>query len=381
MKLWVSRKIDVRRLFSFTLTLTFCIATSVRASAQQAESAGKTDQIGPNLADQYRASVQERRAEIQAYQESGGRIDDAIRALRNELAKENRKGRAKDLLIRIEQLSKRRSALEERIEKEQEVVSGADEAETVFYSLAAKDLMQQQEERDNELRSLDTQIAMLKRELNAKRGRQVKEKVLRGQIDELSRRREKMANQPAIRAQDLAEPEAVQAALARSVRRTEAARRKQLKSIQENVAELEQTLAREDRWARRKSIETQIAELKMKQHELGIDPLPARREKREAVDEPLQAIEVGLNTDQLERTRRAEVLDQRAAKLREKLQTENRHARRKSLRLQIAELERQKKAVGKPKEELLPPTGGFVGAPYGSAWDLDYEYQVTEKGE
>jgi len=51
------------------------------------------------------------------------------------------------------------------------------------------------------------------------------------------------------------------------------------------------------------------------------------------------------------------------------------------LRLQIAELERQKKAVGKPKEELLPPTGGFVGAPYGSAWDLDYEYQVTEKGE
>ena len=74
------------------------------------------------------------------------------------------------------------------------------------------------------------------------------------------------------------------------------------------------------------------------------------------------------------------MLGQRIKRLREQSRVENRPGRRKSIGLQIQELERQKS--GKSQRDFEPPpTKGFTGAPYGSAWDLDSEYKPPPTSE
>jgi|GEM_PF-3455231 len=375
MKVQIDRKVSVRWLAAVTLVVASTLAMTGQTCAQQAEVPDTTPQRTQGLTEQYRASVQEHRAEIHAYEENVDRIDDAIGALRDELAQENRRGRAQDLRFRLEQLEERRTSLDERIETVRDAVSSADRPEEAFHNLLRQDLMRQQQQRRNELTELDSRIATLESELAEQPGGQVEERNLRAQIDELTRKREELARQPDIRPGDLADEDALQEAAARNFSQREAARREQLTSVRESIAQLERRLKQENRRNREKSIEAQIEELKMKEHELDIRPGDRRRT---GVDEPLDIIKRGLKAEQLQRTRQIDVLERQAAQLREQLRTEDRSARSKSLQLQIRELEQQKKRVGKPEKVPLPPTTGFTGAPYGSAWDLDYEYKLQE---
>jgi uncharacterized phage infection (PIP) family protein YhgE len=375
MRFQTSRKIAVRWLVALTLVVTFAVATTAQTRAQEADAGGVAQQTDQNMSKLYRESVQEHRTEIGVYEDNVERIDDAITALRNELAEENRRGRADDLRFRLEQLEERKSSLDEKIDTARDAVSSADTAEEAFHGVLREDLMRQQEQTQKELDELDSRIATLEAELAEQRGVQVKERNIRAQIDELARKREELAAQPDIRPDNLAEEAALHEAAARSFAEREAARREQLTSVRESIAELERSLKQENRRAREKSLEAQIQELKMKEHELAIGPING---KRNGADEPLDTIKRGLKAEELRQTRRVDVLERKAAQLREQLESENRSARRKSLQLQIRELEHQQQRVGKPEQVPLPPITGFSGAPYGSAWDLDYEYQLQE---
>jgi hypothetical protein len=378
MRLQLAKKIRARCLAPFTLLVAFAVATTGQLYAQQAEGPATTPQTEQDLAEQYRASVRERRTEIETYQVNVEHIDDAIRAVQDELAEENRAGRVKDLRSRLEQLREQRSALDEQIATEQHAISSADTAENAFYNVAREDLFEREEQRTKELDELDARIATLEAELNEQRGMQIEEKNLRRQIEELTRRRDELTNQPEIRSDDLAEQEAIEAAAATSFREAEAARREQLTSVRETIAQLERDLAHEDRRGRKKSIEAQIEKLKMREHELNIDPVSGRRAEGKAGDESLDVIQRGLKAEEMKRTSQVAVLDQTVAQLRAQFRAERRSSRRKSLLLQIRELEEQKKAVGKPEQVPLPPATGFIGAPYGSAWDEDSEYRPQE---
>jgi len=375
MSIRIARKIRVRWLAAVTLVLAFAVVTMEQAYAQQAEAPNTPQPTAPDLAGQYRASIEAHRAEIGAYQDSIERIDDAIRALRRKLAEENRRGRAQDLRFRLQQLEERRSSLGERIETVRDAVSSADHPEEAFHNLLRQELIRQQEHRRNELDELDRRIATLESELAEQPAGKVAQRNLRAQIDELTRKREELARQPEIRPDDLADEDTLQETAARSFREREAARRVELASVRERIARLERSLKQENRRGREKSIETQIEELKMKEHELDVSSVSGTRN---GVDEPLEIIKRGLKAEQLQRARQIEVLERKAAQLREQLRAENRYARRKTLQLQIGELEQQKKRAGRPEQVSLPPTTGFSGAPYGNAWDLDYEYQMQE---
>jgi hypothetical protein len=121
-----------------------------------------------------------------------------------------------------------------------------------------------------------------------------------------------------------------------------------------------------------------ISELKLRERELEV--APASPGEDEAGGEPGRIIERGLKRGREQQERRVEVLNRRINRLREQLRVENRVSRRKSIDLQIRELERAKS--GKSQSDFEPPPRkGFTGAPYGSAWDLDAQYEPPATSE
>jgi hypothetical protein len=68
--------------------------------------------------------------------------------------------------------------------------------------------------------------------------------------------------------------------------------------------------------------------------------------------------------------------------LRRRMRTEGRPGRRKNIRLQIGELERQKQAIGKWEAAFQPPPRrGFGGVPHTGISDLDYEYKTPRTND
>jgi len=332
----------------------------------------------PDLTDLYRERLEQRRNETRSDQQDVKRIDEAIRALREEMSTDGRQGRIKDLRSRIDQLNQRKQALKKKTDREREAASGKEGPAEVFRRLSAGDLIQQQKQRTDAITDLDAQIAALKRQLGEQRGREVREGNLRRQVEELSRRRRELENRPSIAPQDASDAANVEDALARRFNEAEARRENELKRVQAQIDAMQERLAREGRRVRRQSMEAMISELKLNQRELEGAPLRPGLDKAEG--ESRRAIERGLKMERQNLERRAEILDQKIKKLQGQLRVENRYARRRSIDLQIRELERQKRE--KSQKEFEPPkTKGFTGAPYGSAWDLDAEYKPPATSE
>ena len=328
----------------------------------------------PKLAEQYRKRVEQRQAEMRSGREDVKNIDDTIRALRKEIAAEGRRGRIKDLRSRIDHLNERKETLNKRIERERQAISGAAEPDEALRRVSASDLIEQQKQRAQAISDLDGQIAALKRQLVKQGGRKGRRSNLQKQIEELTGKRNELASRPRVDPEDATDAAAVENALARRFSEAEARRKDQLKNVRARIDDLQKKLASEGRRARRQSTESMIAELKLKERELQVAPPPAGGE------EPRQAIERAFKREREDQERRAEGLDHKINMLRRQLRTEGRAARRKSVNLQIQELQRQKS--GKPQKGFQPPPKkGFTGAPYGSAWDLDAEYKPSATSE
>jgi len=364
--------ISLTRLFSLGFVPAFTILLLMDGPA------GAQERVAPDLAEQYRRNVEERRSELRSIREDVQQIDDAVRDLRKEMAAENRQGRMKDLRSRIDDLRKRQEALNGRIERERQALSGAAEPDEAFRRLSAGDLVEREQEKEKAIRGLDGQIAALKKQLGEQQGREVRERNLQDQIEELSRRRDELASRPRIDPEDMSDAEAVEVALAERFTEAETRRNDELKRVGARIDDLQKRLAKEGRRVRRGSIEAMIAELKLRERELEV--APARRGEDEAAGEPGRVIERGLKREREQQERRVEVLNRRIERLREQLRVENRTARRKSIGLQIRELERARS--GKSQSDFEPPPRkGFTGAPYGSAWDLDAEYKPPETSD
>jgi len=359
---------SLARLISLGFLLAFAAVLLTDGDARAQERAG------PKSADQYRKRVEERRAEMRSGREDVKSIDDTIRALRKEIAAEGRRGRVKDLRSRIDQLNERKETLNKRIERERQAISGAAEADEAYRRVSAGDLIEQQKQRAQAIRDLDGQIAALKKQLLKQGGRKGRRNNLQKQIEELSGKRNELASRPPVAPEDVTDPAVVENALARRFSEAEARRKDELKNVRARIDDLQKQLAGEGRRARRQSTEAMIAELKLKERELQVAPAPSGKE------EPRQVIERGFKRERENQQRRGEVLDQKINMLRRQLRVEGRAARRKSINLQIRELERQKS--GKSEKSFQPPPEkGFTGAPYGSAWDLDAVYKPPATSE
>jgi hypothetical protein len=348
-----------------------CVGTLTASSiGLSQETAGDTDQ--------YRKSLEERRSELNVMSENVVRIDDAIQTLQDELEAENRRGRAKILRARIQRLGGQKEALNQRIAAERRVLSqdGALEPGEVFDKVAAKDLAEEQAQRAGEIQVLDARIAALKSRLDRRRGSRVTRRNLSRQIQELSSKRDALAARPGVDVQDAV---AVRAELARRFAQEEANRRSEVEAVRARVAEHKSNVAEESRRIRRKNVEARMAELKLRQQEIDIEP-PRRRYRRgEAGGGPIGR---GLRARRTLRERRAGVIDQRITTLRRRLRTEGRSARRKSINLQITELERQKQAIGKREAPFQPPPRrGFGGVRYRGTYDLDHEYKTPRTSD
>jgi hypothetical protein len=366
------------RFLGCLLLLSFALVflPSKLASAEEEKPSTEVKEIPKELAEQYRASVKEREDEVKTLGDDVERTEEAIGILERQLAAEKREARTKDLRTKIEQLKAYEEELNSKLEKHRKAVSEGKEPEKAFYSVAGGDLQEREKRREEEIGDLESRIESLKKQLELQTGRQGRQKNLQQQIEELSRDRDELANRPAIDATKLTEPEAVQEELAKPFAEREAKGQKDLEDVRTKMAALEKQLEGEKRQVRRKNIEAQIERLKLQEHELGTRPEGAPAEEGEAA----KVIERGLKVRQMETERRREVLDKQVATLRGKLRTEKREARRKSLLLQIQEIENQKEAVGKPQSKAETPQGkGFVGAPYGSPSDPDYAYKSKEE--
>jgi chromosome segregation ATPase len=348
----------------------------------QEEQAGDKEQVSQEPVDQYRKSIEERQSEISVMSENAARIDGAIRALQDELEAESRRGRAKDVRARIQQLNGQKTVLDERIEAERRALSqdGKLRPGEALNRVAAKDLTEEQKQRVSEIGALDARIAALRSRLERRRGSRVRRESLNKQILELSSKRVALAARPGVDVQDT---KAVRAELAKRFTQEEANRRSELEVVRARVAELKRGVAGENRRIRRENIEERIAELKLREQELDIGS-PRRRYRRAAATagRPEQAIGRGLRARQTARTRQAEMLDRRITMLRRRLRADGRPVRRKSISLQISELERQKQAIGKREAAFQPPpTRGFDGAPYRGTSDLDSEYKTPRTND
>ena len=356
--------------FGFLLAFAFLALAHGYARAQ--------DRAAPELADQYRERVEERRSEIRSEQQDVQRIDDTIRALRKEMAADGRRGRIKDLRSRIDQLNERKEGLKKKTDTERQAVSGATEPDEAYRRVSAGDLIEQQKLRTETIRDLDGQIAALKRQLVEKGGRRGRKSNLQRQIEELSGKRDELASRPRIDPEDVTDAAAVEDALARRFKEAEARRENELKRVRAQIDAMQERLAKEGRRVRRQSIEAMISELKLREHEFKV--APARPGDDEAEGESRRAIERGIKRERAHQDLRAEILDQKIKRLRGQLRVEGRGARRRSIDLQIQELERQKSGKSQRAFEP-PPKKGFTGAPYGSAWDLDAEYKPPATSE
>ncbi len=347
----------------------------------QEEQAGDKEQVTQEPVDQYRKSLEERQSEISVMSENAARVDGAIRALRDELEAEGRRGRAKDIRARIQQLNSQKTVLDERIEAERRTLSqdGKLQPGETFNRVAAKDLTEEQAQRASEIQALDARIDGLKSQLERRRGSRIRRENLNRRIQVLSRKRDALAARPGVDVQDKA---AVQGELAKRFAQEEANRQRELEAVRARLVELKRGFAEENRRIRRKNMEARIAALKLRQQELDIEP-PRRRYRRAATaGGPNQTIGRGLRARQTARTRQAEVLDRRITMLRRRLRADGRRTRRKSISLQIGELERQKQAIGKREAAFQPPpTRGFDGAPYRGTSDLDYEYKTPRTND
>ena len=347
----------------------------------QEKQAGDKEQVSQEPVDQYRKNLEERQSEISVMSENAARIDGAIRALQDELKAENRRGRAKDIRARIQQLNSQKTVLDKRIEAERSVLSqdGKLQPGETLNRVTAKDLTGEQKQRASEIQALDVRIAALRSRLERRRGSRVRRENINRQILELSSKRDALAARPGIDAKDTA---AVRAELAKRFAQEEANRRSELEAVRARMAQLKRGVAEENRRIRRKNIEARIAELKLREQELDIES-PRRRYRRAATaGRPGQAIGRGLRARQTVRTRQAEMLDRRITMLRRRLRADGRPGRRKSISLQISELERQKQAIGKREAAFQPPpTRGFDGAPYRGTSDLDREYKTPRTND
>ncbi len=347
----------------------------------QEKQAGDKEQVSQEPVDQYRKNLEERQSEISVMSENAARIDGAIRALQDELKAENRRGRAKDIRARIQQLNSQKTVLDKRIEAERSVLSqdGKLQPGETLNRVTAKDLTGEQKQRASEIQALDVRIAALRSRLERRRGSRVRRENINRQILELSSKRDALAARPGIDAKDTA---AVRAELAKRFAQEEANRRSELEAVRARMAQLKRGVAEENRRIRRKNIEARIAELKLREQELDIES-PRRRYRRTATaGRPDQAIGRGLRARQTVRTRQAEMLDRRITTLRRRLRADGRPGRRKSISLQISELERQKQAIGKREAAFQPPpTRGFDGAPYRGTSDLDREYKTPRTND
>ncbi|MCK5558281.1 MAG: hypothetical protein KAJ01_07885, partial [Candidatus Hydrogenedentes bacterium] len=176
------------------------------ACFSQETEAGDAEQVPKELADQYGISLEERQSEVSVLSENVVRIDNAMRALRNELAREDRRGRAKDLRARIEQLTERKKAFNERIETERRALPQAGELEPgeAFNRVAAKELVEEQTRRHGEIQALDEQIAALQTRLERRGGTRIRRENLTKQIEELTRGRAELASRRDVDVEDTA---------------------------------------------------------------------------------------------------------------------------------------------------------------------------------
>jgi len=348
----------------------------------QEEQAGDKEQVSQEPVDQYRKNIEERQSEITVMSENAARIDAAIRALGDELKRESRRGRAKDIRARIQRLNSQKTVLDQRIEAERSALSqdGKLQPGETFNGVAAKDLTEEQAQRVSEIQVLDARIAALKTRLERRRGSRVRRENLNRQIQELSSKRDALAARSGVDLQDAA---AVRAELARRFAQQEANRRSELEAVRARLAELKRGVAAENRRIRRENLEARIAELKLREEELDIEsPRRRFRRARATAGRPVQTIGRGLRARQTLRARQAEMLDRRITRLRRRLRADGRPGRRKSISLQISELERQKQAIGKRETAFQPPpTRGFDGAPYRGTSDLDREYKTPRTND